>query len=180
MAKVDAGFDEAFRRQLIPLVPKLRAFARTLARHDQDGEDLAQTAVMKAWRSRRAFELGTDLTRWLYRILRNEHISGVRAARRRGPHVPDGAERVIGPDDPHLSLECAELLRAIRDLPLAAREALILVGAGGMTYDEAAAIVGCPVGTVKTRVFRARLALAARFAVEPPAYESVELRPPVG
>ena len=163
MAQCDAGFDEAFRRQLLPLLPKLRAFARTLARHDQDGDDLAQTAMMKAWRNRRDFDLDTDLTRWLYRILRNEHISGVRATRRRGPHVPDGAERLIGPDDPHAKLECADLLRAVRDLPLAAREALVLVGAGGMSYDEAASMIGCPVGTVKTRVFRARRALSAQL-----------------
>ena len=160
VAESDAGFDDAFRRELIPLVPRLRAFARTLARHDQDGDDLAQTAVMKAWRSRRDFQLGTDLMRWLYRILRNEHISGLRAARRRGPHVSEGAERVIGPDDVHAALECVEMLRAVRALPLAAREALMLVGAGGMTYEEAATVTGCPVGTVKTRVFRARLALA--------------------
>ena len=155
----DATAECEFERLLVQLMPRLRAFARTLVRNQQDGDDLAQAAALKAWRARGTFEPGTDLTSWGFRILRNEHISLIRAARRTGEHVPDGATHLAARDDQHAALEAQDVWRALHSLPPQAREALLLIGAAGLSYRAAAAVIGCPVGTVKARVFRARAAL---------------------
>ena len=101
---------------------------------------------------------------WLFRILRNLHISGVRRTKRSPLLEMDGrVEGVAGADDPSAGLELNDLRRALNRLPVEQREALILVGASGWSYEEAAAHAGCPLGTMKSRVFRARRTLAANI-----------------
>ena len=161
---MQTGDEERFKTDLISFIPRLRAFASSLARTHAAGEDLAQEAVMRAWRGRDSYTPGTNMEAWLFRILRNLHISGVRRSRRSPVLEMDGrVESVAGAEDPGAGLELNDLRRAMNRLPVEQREALILVGAGGWSYEEAAAHAGCPLGTMKSRVFRARRTLAANI-----------------
>ena len=161
----DIDWEARFRSDLIGYVPRLRAFARTLAGDYAHGEDLAQEAVMRAWRARDSFTPGTNMEAWLFRILRNQHISRLRQSKRA---VEEDLElsswRLAGPDDPSAGVLINDLRQAMNRLPPEQREALVLVGAAGWSYEEAAAYVECPVGTMKSRVFRARRALADLIA----------------
>ncbi|HWF00854.1 MAG TPA: sigma-70 family RNA polymerase sigma factor [Caulobacteraceae bacterium] len=152
--------DEAFRRELVGLIPQLRAFARTLAGDPTAADDLAQDAMMKAWDARASFELGTNMKAWTFMILRNQFYSEKRRSWRQAQLDQDAAERtLVAVDDPSGPIALDELRLGLGMLPPEQREALILVGAGGFAYEEAAEICGCAVGTVKSRVSRARRAL---------------------
>ena len=156
----DAERDGAFKRELLPLIPQLRAFARTLAGDPTAADDLAQDALMKAWDARASFEIGTNMKAWTFMILRNQFYSEKRRSWRQAQLDQETAERtLIAIDDPSAPLSLDELRLGLGMLPAEQREALILVGAGGFAYEEAAAICGCAVGTVKSRVSRARRAL---------------------
>jgi RNA polymerase sigma-70 factor (ECF subfamily) len=152
--------DEAFRRELEGLIPHLRAFARTLAGDPTSADDLAQDAMMKAWDARASFEMGTNMKAWTFMILRNQFYSEKRRSWRQSQLDQEAAERtLVAIDDPASPVALDELRLGLQMLPLEQREALILVGAGGFAYEEAAEICGCAVGTVKSRVSRARRAL---------------------
>ncbi|HXU99078.1 MAG TPA: sigma-70 family RNA polymerase sigma factor [Caulobacteraceae bacterium] len=152
--------DGEFKRGLLPLIPQLRAFARTLAGDPTAADDLAQDALMKAWDARASFEIGTNMKAWTFMILRNQFYSEKRRSWRQAQLDQETAERtLIAVDDPLAPLSLDELRQGLGMLPAEQREALILVGAGGFAYEEAAAICGCAVGTVKSRVSRARRAL---------------------
>ncbi|MBS0409616.1 MAG: sigma-70 family RNA polymerase sigma factor [Proteobacteria bacterium] len=154
--------DEIFKRELTGLIPQLRAFARTLAGDATQADDLAQDAMMKAWSARESFELGTNMKAWTFMILRNQFYSEKRRSWRQSQLDQEAAERtLVAPDDPMAPVALDELRQGLGMLPPEQREALILVGAGGFAYEEAAAICGCAVGTVKSRVSRARRALEA-------------------
>ncbi len=154
--------DNIFKRELSALIPQLRAFARTLAGNATQADDLAQDAMMKAWSARTSFELGTNMKAWTFMILRNQFYSEKRRSWRQTQLDQDAAERtLVAPDDPMAPVALDELRQGLGMLPAEQREALILVGAGGFAYEEAAAICGCAVGTVKSRVSRARKALEA-------------------
>jgi RNA polymerase sigma-70 factor (ECF subfamily) len=147
----------AFERELLDAVPFLRAFARTLCRDLEQAEDLAQEAVMKAWQNRDQFQPGTNLRAWLATILRNRFYSLGRRRKWQAEYDQEVIERtLVAPDDPAAQVELEDVRRALSMLPDFQREALILVGAGGMSYEEVAEIAGCPLGTVKSRVRRAR------------------------
>ena len=154
--------EEAFRRELIGLIPHLRAFARTLAGEPAGADDLAQDAMMKAWDARASFQMGTNMKAWTFMILRNQFYSEKRRAWRQTQLDQEAAERtLIAVDDPEAPVALDELRLGLAKLPSEQREALVLVGAGGFAYEEAAEICGCAVGTVKSRVSRARRALQA-------------------
>jgi RNA polymerase sigma-70 factor (ECF subfamily) len=154
--------DEAFRRELTALIPHLRAFARTLAGDPSSADDLAQDALVKAWDARESYRMGTNMKAWTFMILRNQFYSERRRAWRQVPLEPETAERtLVAADDPEARVALDELRQGLAMLPAEQREALILVGAGGFAYEEAAEICGCAVGTVKSRVSRARRALQA-------------------
>jgi RNA polymerase sigma-70 factor (ECF subfamily) len=154
--------DEAFKRELISLIPHLRAFARTLAGDPAAADDLAQDAMLKAWDARASFQMGTNMKAWTFMILRNQFYSEKRRAWRQTQLDQEAAERtLIAVDDPEAPVALDELRLGLAQLPHEQREALILVGAGGFAYEEAAEICGCAVGTVKSRVSRARRALQA-------------------
>ena len=154
--------DEAFKRELVGLIPHLRAFARTLTGDPTAADDLAQEAMMKAWDARASYQMGTNMKAWTFMILRNQFYSEKRRSWRQTQLDQEAAERtLIAVDDPEAPVALDELRQALQTLPEEQREALILVGAGGFAYEEAAEICQCAVGTVKSRVSRARKALQA-------------------
>ena len=158
----DRATDEAFKRELVQLIPHLRAFARTLTGDPASADDLAQDAMLKAWDARASFQMGTNMKAWTFMILRNQFYSEKRRSWRQSQLDQEAAERtLVAVDDPEAPVALDELRLSLAALPAEQREALILVGAGGFAYEEAAEICGCAVGTVKSRVSRARKALHA-------------------
>ncbi|QZH73745.1 MAG: sigma-70 family RNA polymerase sigma factor [Erythrobacter sp.] len=152
----------AFKRELTEVIPHLRAFARGLCGRPDMADDLVQEALLKAWAAQKRFEPGTSMRAWTFVILRNAYLTDMRRNRFRGEYDEGVAERILtapaGQEEPiHLS----DLHRALLTLPAERREALLLVGAGGFSYEEAANICGCAVGTIKSRVGRARATLAS-------------------
>jgi RNA polymerase sigma-70 factor (ECF subfamily) len=155
-----AAREAAFKAQLTALIPQLRAFARTLTGHAAAADDLAQDTLLKAWDARAAYQMGTNMKAWTFMILRNHFYSEKRRSWRNVQLDQEAAERsLMAVDDPSSPLALDELRLGLGMLPSEQREALILVGAGGFAYEEAAEICGCAVGTVKSRVSRARKAL---------------------
>ena len=159
--EVKSEAPQDFRADLEALIPPLRAFARSLCGNLTLADDLVQEALTKAWKCRASYTLGTNLKAWLFMILRNEFFTGHRRAWRHVPWDQEAAERRHVDESQSLTLELSDTVRALRQLHPAYREALILVAAGGFSYGEAAEICQCAVGTVKSRVFRARRHLAA-------------------
>jgi RNA polymerase sigma-70 factor (ECF subfamily) len=156
---------EAFKADLIALIPHLRAFSRTLCRDATLAEDLAQDALASAWNARESFEPGTNMKAWLFMILRNGFYSHTRRAWRSSSLDQTYAEEtLVAVTSATGGLELDELRRAMNMLPDDQREALILIGAGGCSYEETAAICGTAVGTIKSRVSRARARLAELLA----------------
>jgi RNA polymerase sigma-70 factor, ECF subfamily len=157
---LDAASEAAFQRDLVALIPHLRAFARTLCGDAAAADDLAQDATLKAWDARASFQMGTNMKAWTFMILRNQFYSEKRRSWRQSQLDQEAAERtLVAADDPEAPVALDEMRLAMGMLPTEQREALILVGAGGFAYEEAADICGCAVGTVKSRVSRARRAL---------------------
>ncbi|BDI61966.1 sigma-70 family RNA polymerase sigma factor [Qipengyuania nanhaisediminis] len=154
-----------FKRELTEVVPHLRAFARGLCGRPDMADDLVQETMLKAWAAQDRFEPGTSMRAWTFVILRNAYLTDMRRNRFRGEYDEGVAERILtapaGQEEPiHLS----DMHRALLTLPPERREALLLVGAGGFSYEEAATICGCAVGTIKSRVGRARAALNSMLA----------------
>jgi len=149
-----------FRTDLIGLIPHMRAFARSLCNDRAYADDLAQDALAKALASEKSFTMGTNMKAWVFMILRNQFYSEKRRSWRQTQLDQEAAERtLVAVDDPEAPVALDELRLSLAQLPAEQREALILVGAGGFAYEEAAEICGCAVGTVKSRVSRARKAL---------------------
>ena len=151
-----------FKRELSAVIPHLRAFARGLCGRPDMADDLVQETMLKAWAARDRFQPGTSMRAWTFVILRNAYLTEMRRNRFRGDYDETAAERLLtapaGQEDP---IHLADMHRALLQLPAERREALLLVGAGGFSYEEAAEICGCAVGTIKSRVGRARASLSA-------------------
>jgi RNA polymerase sigma-70 factor (ECF subfamily) len=157
--------DRDFEAELIALIPQLRAFGRALTGDLTHGDDLAQDALAKALANRKSFEMGTNMKAWTFMILRNVFYSEKRRSWRSTALDPEVAERtLVSTEDPARALELDELRRAMDMLPHGQREALILIGAAGLSYEEVGEIAGVPAGTIKSRVSRARDRLALIFA----------------
>src|SRR5271168_1789574 len=157
------------RDVMLSAVPSLRAFALSLCGNVDRADDLVQEALLRAWANLDSFELGTNMSAWLFTILRNVFRSEYRK-RRREVEDADGsyAESLTSQPNQTSHLEMGEFRRALDQLPTEQRESLILVGASGFSYEEAAQICGCAVGTIKSRVNRARVRLASILSVENP------------
>lgn len=150
-----------FKLALIAAVPHLRAFARSLCGDATAADDLVQDTMLRAWKARDSYTANTSFRAWTFTILRHVFYSEKRRSWRSVELAPDVAERtLVASDDPSKGIELVELRNALDHLSAEQREAVILVGAGGLAYEEAAQIVGCAVGTIKSRVSRARKALA--------------------
>ena len=158
----DASVDDLdFKAMLTEAIPRLRAFGRRLAGDAEAGDDLVQDTVLKAWAARSSFRPGTNLQAWTSTILRNEHLSKMRRSKFSGEWNDTFAEirlSVAADQDRHIHVE--DVQRALDKLPEAQREALMLVGAQGLTYEQVAEMYDIPLGTVKSRVGRGRAALA--------------------
>ncbi len=154
--------DEAlFRTGLLASVPALRRFALSLAREPAAADDLVQDALLRAWRGRRGFEPGTNLEAWLFTILRNVFYSRHRRQTREvSDSDGDYAGRLAAAPEQGGHLDLQDVRAALDRLAPVMREALVLVGIENLSYEEAAAVMECQIGTAKSRVWRARAQLA--------------------
>ncbi len=152
--------EDEFKSELITLIPHLRAFARSLCGNAALADDIAQEAMLKALQSRERFKPGTNMKAWMFTILRNLFYSYKRRSWRSTSLEPGVAEQtIIGAADPDQAVRLNELRQALNSLKEDQREALILIGASGLSYEETAEICGVAVGTIKSRVSRARKSL---------------------
>ena len=149
------------RDEIVEHLPALRAFAMSLTRNSAIADDMVQDSIEKAWVNIDRFTPGTNMRAWLFTILRNTYYSNRRKAKREVAD-PEGVFVAKMSEKPAHDgrLQMAEFRRAFALLPDEQREALTLVGAGGFSYEEAAEMCGCAVGTVKSRANRARKRLA--------------------
>ncbi len=158
----------SFRDGIIEHAPSLRAFAHTFVKDSARAEDLAQETLLKAWANRERFTEGTNLRAWLFTILRNTFYSEVRKRKREVEDVDDLlAANLSTPAAQEHAMAIRDFREALAQLPDDQREALILVGAAGFAYEEAATICECAVGTIKSRVSRARNRIAELMGDEP-------------
>ena len=159
--------DPSVREALLAAVPNLRAFAISLCGSMDRADDLVQETLLRALANIHSFQRGTNMSAWLFTILRNLFRSEYRK-RRREVEDSDGsyAERMKSQPEQTGRVEFAEFREALAKLPPDQREALILVGASGFSYEEAAAICDCAIGTIKSRVNRARTRLAELMSIE--------------
>jgi RNA polymerase sigma-70 factor, ECF subfamily len=147
----------SFKDELIAEMPNLRAFAISLSSSLSMADDLVQEALLRAWRHSDKFQPGTSLRAWLFTILRNIYFSNYR---KRGREVQDSdgifAKRLTVSGDQESHLDVEDFRRALAQLPAEQREVLILVGANGLSYEKAAEICDVEIGTIKSRLSRAR------------------------
>jgi RNA polymerase sigma-70 factor (ECF subfamily) len=153
--------DVVFRDQLVAIVPALRSFARGLCGWRDMADDLAQEAITRAWAARDSYTPGTNFRAWIFVILRNQFYSTIRKDSRMTSWDPEVAERLLveapaQQDGIHVS----DVAKALQKLPTEQREVLLLIGASGASYEEAAEIIGCAIGTIKSRLARGRKALS--------------------
>ncbi|WP_294034644.1 sigma-70 family RNA polymerase sigma factor [Sphingopyxis sp.] len=155
--------DASFKQELATMLPHLRAFGRSLTGNADLADDLVQETMLKAWKARASYIPGpASMKSWAFVILRNCFLSQMRRKKFTAEYDELAAERLlVAPDDQTDSLHLADVQRALLMLPVDQREALILIGAGQLSYEEGAEICGCAVGTMKSRVSRARAALHA-------------------
>ncbi len=162
-----AGDPSSPRAQLLAALPRLRAFAMSLCGQSDQADDLVQEALVKAWAHLSSFEPGTNMAAWLYTILRNEFYTRFRK-RRYEVDDPDGmlAARLATAPAQESHMQFLDFRAALYKLAPEQREALMLVGASGLSYEDAAEICACAVGTMKSRVNRARNKLASMLSME--------------
>ncbi len=147
-----ASADKAFRDDLLAIIPQLRSFARGLCGNRDLADDLAQDAMTRAWAARSSYQPGTNFRAWIFMILRNQFYTTIRKNSRMVSWDPEIAERLLVVDASQqdgLNVEDV------------AREVLMLIGANGLSYEEAAEVMGCAIGTIKSRLARGRVALSA-------------------
>jgi len=155
------------RDEIVDHLPSLRAFAMSLTRNSATADDIVQDTIVKAWSNIEKFEPGTNMRAWLFTILRNTYYS---LHRKRSREVSDidgeyAAQMSEKPEhDGRLSMN--DFQKAFAQLPDDQREVLILVGASGFSYEEAAEMCGCAVGTIKSRTNRARKRLAELMKID--------------
>jgi RNA polymerase sigma-70 factor, ECF subfamily len=158
---------ELTHKELLAAIPSLRAFAVSLCGNPDRADDLVQETLMKAWSHLDSFTHGTNMPAWLFTILRNLFYSHYRK-RKREVADPDGemAGRLASLPDQLSRMDLLDLRAALQKLPDDQREAIILVGASGLSYEDAAGICGCAIGTMKSRVNRARSRLAELLSLD--------------
>ena len=144
---------------LLAAMPRLRAFAISLCRNGDHADDLVQDTLLRACANIMSFTPGTNMLAWLCTIMKNHFFSECRRRRKPFESIEDHADSVVSKPAQVAHAECNELWTALDKLEPRQREVLIMIGASGLSYDEAAKICGCPTGTIKSRVNRARAEL---------------------
>lgn len=161
---------DEFQRELVELLPRMRRFARALTGAQADADDLVQTAVERALARRDQWRPGTSLRSWVYTMMKNAWIDETRARKRRGAIVagPDRMEAVADPASPDLETrrQVQGVHEAMMQLPEQQRVAVALVLVEGLSYAEAAEVLGIPAGTLTSRLVRGRMALMERLGEE--------------
>lgn len=156
---------ERFKDALLAELQSLRAFAISITGNVERADDLVQDTLVKAWSNMNGYTEGTNIRAWLFTILRNTFYSDFRKRSREVEDDGSYAARLSVHAPQHGHMDLADFRRALARLPDDQREALILVGASGFSYEEAAKICGCALGTVKSRINRARARLGEMLAV---------------
>jgi RNA polymerase sigma-70 factor, ECF subfamily len=158
----DIDADKLFRDQLVALLPSLRAFSRGLCGNRDIADDLAQDTMMRAWAARESYTQGSNFRAWMFMIMRNQFYTTIRKNARTTSLDPEVAERVlvVAPAQQN-GINVEDVAKALQKLPAEQREVLLLIGANGLSYEEAAEVIGCAMGTVKSRLARGRAALVA-------------------
>jgi len=153
--------DQIFRDQLVALIPSLRTFARGLCGWRDMADDMAQEAMVRGWAARASFTPGTNFRAWMFMILRNQFYTTLRKDKRMTSWDPEVAERLLveAPAQQD-AIHVSDVAKALQKLPPEQREVLLLIGANGASYEEAAEVIGCAIGTIKSRLARGRKALA--------------------
>lgn len=152
---------------IVGLIPRLRRYARALAGDKAAADDLVQDTLERAWAKLHLYRRGTDLRAWMFTVMHNVFVNQLRAARP-GVQLEDDMPELSRPARESEALELRDLDRAIRRLPPEQREVLLLVALEDMSYDEAARTLGIPIGTVMSRLARAREKLRAMLSGLPP------------
>lgn len=156
-----------FKREMLAALPSLRAFAVSLCRNGSRADDLVQEAILKAWAKQASFQHGTNMKAWLFTILRNEFYSQMRKAGREVSDPDDiFTNNMAVPAGQNGALDLQDFKKALDMLPDDQKEAIVLIGASGFSYEEAAEIAGSAVGTMKSRVSRARARLQELLEID--------------
>lgn len=157
------------RAEIVQLIPALRAFARTFYRETNEADDLVQETLMRALASLHQFRPGTSMKSWLFTIMRNAFYTRIRVEAREAPGASECASlRPSSDPTQEWSARGREIEQAIQRMPAQQREVLMLIGVLGVSYNEAAEICGCAIGTIKSRLSRARLRLLAELGEDSP------------
>ena len=155
------------KKELLEHLPAMRAFARSLTMNHAAADDLVQDTIVKAWSNLDKYQPGTNLKAWLFTILRNTFYSSIRKRKWEVEDVDDAQAALLSEKPAHDGvLALQEFREAFRQLPEDQREVLVLVGASGFSYEEAAEMCGCAGGTVKSRASRARKRLSELLELE--------------
>ena len=158
-----------FHRLLENEIPRLRRYARALTRDSIRADDLVQDTLLRGLAKAHLWQAGTDIRAWLFTIMHNQNVNIIRqhALREQGTvDVDQVASTLVATTDPTVSRQLSELDRALGQLPKGQHEVVLLVGLEGMSYDEAAKILRVPIGTVRSRLCRARQALRALMGID--------------
>lgn len=151
-----------FSDEMIASLPALRSFARGLCRQRDMADDLVQETLIRAWVSRHTFLPGSKFRPWLFTILRNQFYTTLRKSNRMASWDPEAAERIlVQQPEQESGLHIADIEVAIGKLPDTQREMLMLIASAGLSYEEAAIVADCKIGTVKSRINRGRAAVRA-------------------
>jgi RNA polymerase sigma-70 factor, ECF subfamily len=153
---------------MLAAMPRLRAFAISLCRNGDQADDLVQDTLVRACANILSFTPGTNMLAWLCTIMKNHFFSLCRRRRRPFELLDDYADSAASKPEQVTRAECNELWAALAKLEPGQRDVLIMIGASGLSYDEAAKACGCPTGTIKSRVNRARAELAQLLSIEGP------------
>jgi RNA polymerase sigma-70 factor, ECF subfamily len=157
-----------FHRRVEHEIPRLRRYARALTRDSNRADDLVQDTLVRGLAKAHLWQPGTDIRAWLFTIMHNQYVNNVRRAQREGAivDVDQVASTLVATADPTVSRQLSELDRALGQLSKGQREVVLLVGLEGMSYDEAAKILRVPIGTIRSRLGRAREALRLLMGID--------------
>src|SRR5271166_1964046 len=150
-----------FRRLLEKEIPRLRRYARVLTRNESRADDLVQDTLVRAIANQHRWQFGTDLRAWVFTLMHNENVNGIRRSVREGiaVEVDNARPFFIAPTDPTGALSLRDLDRALARISEEQRQIILLVGLEGISYEEAATILDMPIGTIRSRLSRGRAAL---------------------